>query len=421
MSVREIRGWSPATALPHSPGYVRGVINLRGTVLPIIDLADRLGFTPTDPTARHVIIVVQVGRQSIGLLVDAVSDILMQAPDSIQATPEIASENVKTFVRGVLAIEGRMISLIALDSLTPQTLGEAAGTIRQTQSQNQSIVAGEFVMTSRDFQHIAEMLYTDAGIDLPESKAMLVYSRLAKRLRELQIKNFTEYCDFAAGRDGADERRKMLSALTTNVTSFFREKHHFEHLKDVALPSLLQAAQKGGRVRIWSAGCSTGQEPYSIALTILGMEPKAAQLDIRILATDIDPQVLNFGMRGIYEASALDSVPPELKRAHFSPVNTPEDQGFRVGEAPRKLVSFRELNLNGHWPMRGTFDAIFCRNVVIYFSAQTQQVIWQNMAGKMVPGSWLYIGHSERVSGPVTPDFNSSGITTYRYKTRTQS
>jgi len=126
MSVREIRGWSPATTLPHSPAFVCGVINLRGTVLPIIDLADRLGFSPTQPTARHVIIVVQVGRQSIGLLVDAVSDILMQPPDSIQETPDIAAENVRAFVRGVLAIEGRMISLIALEGLTPQTLGEAA-------------------------------------------------------------------------------------------------------------------------------------------------------------------------------------------------------------------------------------------------------------------------------------------------------
>jgi purine-binding chemotaxis protein CheW len=126
MSVREIRGWSPATALPHAPGFIRGVINLRGTVLPIVDLADRLGFQPTEPSARHVIIVVQVGRQSIGLLVDAVSDILMQPSDSIQPTPDIASEIVKSFVRGVLAIEGRMISVVGLDSLIPQALGEVA-------------------------------------------------------------------------------------------------------------------------------------------------------------------------------------------------------------------------------------------------------------------------------------------------------
>jgi chemotaxis protein methyltransferase CheR len=285
-------------------------------------------------------------------------------------------------------------------------------------SSNASIVAGEFIMTSQNFQHIADMLFSDAGIELPQSKAMLVYSRLAKRLRELQFNSFNEYCDFAAGPNGADERRKMLSALTTNVTSFFRENHHFEHLKSTALPSLLQRAQNGGRVRIWSAGCSTGQEPYSIALTLLAMEPKAAQLDIRILATDIDPQVLQFGSIGIYDPAALNSVPPELKRTYFTPTEMDGEQGWRVGEVPRKLITFMELNLNGAWPMKGKFDIIFCRNVVIYFSTQTQQVIWNNMAGKIVPGSWLYIGHSERVSGPVTPDFISAGVTTYRYKAK---
>jgi len=292
---------------------------------------------------------------------------------------------------------------------------------RSNSSRNPSIVAGEFVMTSQDFQNIADMLYADAGIELPQSKAMLVYSRLAKRLRELQFKSFSEYCTFAAGNAGSEERRKMLSALTTNVTSFFRENHHFEHLKNIALPSLLQNAQKGERVRIWSAGCSTGQEPYSIALTLLGMEPKASQLDIRILATDIDPQVLKFGTRGIYEEAALNAVPPELKRSYFSPADLDGEPGWRVGEAPRKLISFMELNLNGNWPMKGKFDIIFCRNVVIYFSTQTQQVIWSKMAEKIMPGSWLYIGHSERVSGPATPDFISAGITTYRYKTKASS
>jgi len=292
---------------------------------------------------------------------------------------------------------------------------------RMNTTGNGSIVAGEFVMTSQNFQHIADMLYADAGIELPQSKAMLVYSRLAKRLRELQFSSFNEYCDFAAGPNGAAERRKMLSALTTNVTSFFRENHHFEHLKTVALPPLLQSAQKGDRVRIWSAGCSTGQEPYSIALTLLGMEPKAAQLDIRILATDIDPQVLKFGARGVYEEAALSAVPPELKRTYFSPADTESAQEWRVGEVPRKLISFMELNLNGHWPMKGRFDIIFCRNVVIYFSTQTQQAIWSNMAQKLMPGSWLYIGHSERVSGAATPDFTSAGITTYRYKAKATS
>jgi purine-binding chemotaxis protein CheW len=126
MSVREIRGWTPATALPQSPGFVRGVINLRGAVLPIVDLAARLGFPPAEPTARHVIIVAQIGSQVVGLLVDAVSDILTVTDDIVQPTPDVASEMAKTFVRGVLAVEGRMISLIALDNLLPAQEREAA-------------------------------------------------------------------------------------------------------------------------------------------------------------------------------------------------------------------------------------------------------------------------------------------------------
>ncbi len=126
MSVREIRGWTPATALPHAPTYVRGVINLRGSVLPIVDLAERLGFPPTDATARQVIIVVQVGSQIIGLLVDAVSDILTQSTENIQPTPEVATDIVRSFVRGVLAIDGRMIGLIELDSLMSAPLEDAA-------------------------------------------------------------------------------------------------------------------------------------------------------------------------------------------------------------------------------------------------------------------------------------------------------
>jgi purine-binding chemotaxis protein CheW len=126
VSVREIRGWTPATALPHSPGFVRGVINLRGAVLPIVDLAARLGLESVDPTSRHVIIVAQVGRQIIGLLVDAVSEILSVAEGTVQPTPDVASEMAKTFVRGVLAINGRMISLVALDEILPKTLRDAA-------------------------------------------------------------------------------------------------------------------------------------------------------------------------------------------------------------------------------------------------------------------------------------------------------
>ncbi len=148
----------------------------------------------------------------------------------------------------------------------------------RARSQDKALVPGEFLLTGDDFQQIAAMLHADAGIYLAESKATLVYSRLAKRLRALGLESFRDYCTLVAGTDGVDERQKMMAALTTNVTHFFREPHHFEHLKKQVLPPLVAAAKLGRRVRIWSAGCSSGQEPYSIALTILSLMPRRRRL-----------------------------------------------------------------------------------------------------------------------------------------------
>jgi chemotaxis protein methyltransferase CheR len=174
-------------------------------------------------------------------------------------------------------------------------------------------VDGEFPLRTEDFRAIAAMLHADAGIALPEAKATLVYSRLAKRLRALGLESFREYCALAAGPEGAEERRHMLTALTTNVTRFFREPHHFEHLRTVALPPLLEAARRGGRVRLWSAACSTGQEPFSIALTVLSAMPDAAGFDVKVLATDIDPVVLAEAREGRYADACVAAVPPALR------------------------------------------------------------------------------------------------------------
>jgi chemotaxis protein methyltransferase CheR len=149
----------------------------------------------------------------------------------------------------------------------------------------------EFAFTGEDFRTIAAVLHGDAGIYLPDSKATLVYSRLAKRLRVLGLSSFREYCALIQGQNGVDERQAMLAALTTNVTRFFREPHHFEDLRAKVMPALAAKARGGGRVRLWSAGCSTGPEPYSMALTLLSALPDAARHDIKILATDIDPNV----------------------------------------------------------------------------------------------------------------------------------
>lgn len=278
------------------------------------------------------------------------------------------------------------------------------------------IVEGEFLFTTDDFLAIAAMLYDDAGIALTENKASLVYSRLAKRLRALGLENFRDYCRLVAGSEGLDERQNMLAALTTNVTKFFREPHHFEHLKTKVLPPLIRLAREGGRVRFWSAGCSTGQEPYSIALTILDAMPDASRHDVRILATDIDPNVVVAGRTGIYRDDLVQSVPAALRERWMERSSDSSGDGWAAGDEMRRLVSFRELNLMGHWPMKGTFHAIFCRNVVIYFDEATQTRIWSRFAPLLVQGGRLYVGHSERVSDLAR--FETDGLTAYRVRER---
>jgi chemotaxis protein methyltransferase CheR len=272
----------------------------------------------------------------------------------------------------------------------------------------------EFTLTPRDFSQISAVIYREAGIVLPQSKSNLVYSRLAKRLRGLGLTRFSDYCDLIADTTnpaGKAEREAMIAALTTNVTRFFREPHHFEHLKSKILPPLLASAKSGQRLRIWSAACSSGQEPYSIALTILSLMPDAANYDIKILATDIDPNMIATGEAGLYESENLQPVPADLRQRWFIGTDQP---GLMQTSAPlRALVSFRRLNLIGEWPMRGSFAAIFCRNVVIYFDNETQSKIWSRMIPLLAPRGALYIGHSERVTGPAETHLHSDGITTY--------
>lgn len=280
----------------------------------------------------------------------------------------------------------------------------------QRQSRSQSLVEGEFPLTRADFDHIAAALKTETGITLSDAKATLVYSRLGKRLRRLGIPSFALYCDHIDSPDGFVERKEMMSALTTNHTRFLREPHHFDHLRQSVLPGLIDAARAGKPVRIWSSACSSGDEPYSIALTLLEMMPDAPAADIRILATDIDPNILAVGRLGIYRRSALEPVARAVRDRWFSLVEG-EDDSWQARNELRSLITFNELNLIGHWPIKRQFDVIFCRNVVIYFDEQTQTSLWQRFAKQIVPGGYFYIGHSERADLPaLKPD----GQTVYR-------
>jgi len=273
------------------------------------------------------------------------------------------------------------------------------------------VMAGEFGFKRSDFEFIATTLYEDAGIHLPSSKASLVYSRLAKRLRHLGLESFRDYCALVGSSAGTEERTQMIAALTTNVTRFYREPHHFDHLRAKLIAPRAEAIRGGARLRIWSAGCSSGQEPYSIALTILSHMPDVRSFNVKILATDINPHVLEAARRAIYPAEEVQGVPLDQRRAWLEAAG---NGTMKLDDAVRGLVNFKRLNLMAAWPMRGPFDAVFCRNVLIYFDEKTQTRLLNRVTSLLRPGGYLYLGHSERLVGPAEAMFKSDGTTSYR-------
>jgi len=263
-----------------------------------------------------------------------------------------------------------------------------------------------------DFRRIAGKLKAETGIHLPDNKRTLVYSRLSKRLRALKIDTFHEYCELLESKDVGDEVQFLVKALTTNVTSFFREPHHFELLKEKIFPPLVKRAKDGGCVRIWSAGCSAGNEPYSIAMQLLESLPNATSLDVKILATDIDANMIATGRAGVYSEDDVQGVDDAKRQKFFRR----HGDAWKVSPELQELVSFRELNLFRPWPIKRKFDAIFCRNVVIYFELSDQIELWQRFAGALAPEGWMMIGHSERLSGPASDIFENRGLTAFQLR-----
>lgn len=271
-----------------------------------------------------------------------------------------------------------------------------------------SPAAEGFTLSDKDFDAIAQFAHKHFGLAMAKSKKPLVSSRLARKLRQRNITSFKDYLASLDGPNAEDERSGLLSLLTTNVTHFFREPHHFETLRNDVLPGLIERARAGGRVRIWSAGCSNGQEPYSIAMTVLEKCPEAARLDFKILGTDIDPVVVRTAQAAKYPEDELAQI--DAKYRSLLPARDAEG---RLPESLRQMITFGVLNLIEPFPFRGKFDVIFCRNVAIYFDNPTQQKVWSAFQHALNPGGYLFIGHSERMSGPAAQHLKTAGITTY--------
>ncbi|WP_339696641.1 protein-glutamate O-methyltransferase CheR [Celeribacter baekdonensis] len=272
----------------------------------------------------------------------------------------------------------------------------------------------ESAISDQAFARIAKIALREAGIVLATSKVSMVKSRLTRRLRALGMSSFDDYLDLVETGNDSTELGNFISALTTNVSHFFRENHHFEFLAKTILPSLQRKLAAGGKVRIWSAGCSNGQEPYSIAMTLLNADPSLIKKNIKILATDIDPEVLSQARSAQYKGSLTTGLTDEIIAKHFSRDQQGDEIVMTVNANVRGLVSFRQLNLHAEWPMKGKFDVIFCRNVVIYFDEETQARLYRRYAQVLEAGGWLMLGHSERIIDSVNPLYKNVGVTTYQ-------
>ncbi len=273
----------------------------------------------------------------------------------------------------------------------------------------------EFRFTDDDFAFIRRLVGEQTGINLSDGKREMVYGRLTRRLRERGIGSFAEYCEVLTGDDA--ELMHLVNAITTNLTSFFRENHHFDYLRNTVFPELLERNRQNRRLRIWSAGCSTGEEPYSLAIALKESLPANGGWDAKILATDIDTNVLDKARRGVYAFEGVRNMAQERLRRWFQRGKGPNADKVRVSPALQETISFRQLNLmNESWPMNGRFDVIFCRNVVIYFDKPTQKRLFTRFAQMLDTRRYIFIGHSETLF-QICDDFELVGNTVYRKRT----
>ncbi len=270
----------------------------------------------------------------------------------------------------------------------------------------------EFELSDSDFEKIRVLVREHTGISLSEGKRDMVYSRLARRLRQLGVADFKKYCSMLEDSSNP-EIGNFINSVTTNLTAFFREDHHFQFLKTTLLPNLMKQNQATRKIRIWSAGCSTGEEPYSIAMTVREVISESSGWDVKILATDLDTNVLATGQSGVYTEDRIKGVPASVVKKWFLRGKGGSQGKVRVSQELRDMITFRQLNLMGEWPIKNKMDLIFCRNVVIYFDKPTQKILFDRYANALRDDGHLFVGHSETLY-KVSDRFSLLGQTIYR-------
>ncbi|MFQ5518449.1 MAG: CheR family methyltransferase [Mariprofundus sp.] len=268
----------------------------------------------------------------------------------------------------------------------------------------------EFAFTRRDFNHLCKIVDEHTGIQLAEGKEDMLYGRLSRRIRKVGLSSFSAYIQLLEQDDKSVEFGEFINAVTTNLTSFFRESHHFDYLKQSLLPELMQRNRASRRIRIWSAGCSTGEEPYSIAMTVAETVPD--DWDVKILATDLDTDVLAHGERGVYDIARIEGLNGRTVKRWFMKNSKSDPTHVKVRPELQKMIHFRQLNLLQQWPMKGPVDIIFCRNVIIYFDMPTKQMLMYRYADLLGQGGHLFLGHSEAMHN-MSERFSLSGNSVY--------
>jgi chemotaxis protein methyltransferase CheR len=270
---------------------------------------------------------------------------------------------------------------------------------------------GDFQLSEKEFDRIRELVREHTGISLSEAKRQLVYGRLSRRLRALKLSGFREYIELLERGEPA-ELEEFTNAVTTNLTSFFREPHHFEYLAKELLPKLVAKDSGAQRLRLWCCAASTGEEPYSISMVLREARSLLNGWDVKLLATDLDSNVLATGAAGVYGVDRFQSMAQQRLKDWFEPVEGAAKR-YSAVDGLRSLITFKQLNLMHAWPMKGPFDAIFCRNVIIYFDKATQRALFERMAKLQRPGDHLFLGHSESLYR-VCDKYDLIGKTIYR-------
>lgn len=262
-----------------------------------------------------------------------------------------------------------------------------------------TLSAKEVILTEKDFNRISNLVYEHCGINLHAGKKELVRARLAKRLRNGNFESFPEYLSYVLEDKTGKEFSILIDSLSTNLTSFFRERQHFDFLETRFLPKLIERKRKerNFRIRAWSAGCSSGEEAYSIAITLLEAVEGQRRWDIKVLGSDISTRMLETARQGYYDISRIKPVPADLRRKYL--LQDKKKQVYEISERLRDVLVFRYLNLTGKWPIKGPLDFIFCRNVMIYFDKSTQQHLINRYTDLLDHEAILFTGHSESLTG----------------------